>query len=169
VDTSCIVSFIGDDRPGLVDSLSRAIRDAGGNWQDSRLARMGGKFAGLIRVRLPAEHMDALRKALAATGLDCTVTDTHDGEAPQGALLTLTVVGPDRPGIVREIASELGARSINVQRMESHVEPAPMSSETLFHASIQVRLPSDLDRASLAARLDEIAAYMTIEIDLLEH
>ena len=55
VTTSYIVSFIGDDRPGLVEEIANAVKDCEGNWQESRLSQLGGKFAGLILITLPGE------------------------------------------------------------------------------------------------------------------
>ncbi len=109
--TSYIVTFIGDDRPGLVEQLSRAIENNGGNWHESRLSQLGGKFAGLIRVSLPADggpSLEADLSALAASGLSVRVTATGEKKAAvPGRDITLTVLGPDRPGIVREISHAL--------------------------------------------------------------
>ena len=35
-----VLTFIAKDRPGLVDALSTAVAQAGGNWQDSRMAHL---------------------------------------------------------------------------------------------------------------------------------
>ncbi|MCB1843115.1 MAG: cellulose-binding protein, partial [Halioglobus sp.] len=77
MQTSYIVTFIGDDRPGLVEALSASIEANGGNWLESRLAQLGGKFTGLVRVSLPDEHGPALETALkdlATSGLSVRVT-----------------------------------------------------------------------------------------------
>ncbi|MEO0415151.1 MAG: ACT domain-containing protein, partial [Verrucomicrobiota bacterium] len=47
---SFFVHVVGTDRPGLVEELSRAVAAAGGNWEESRLARLHGQFAGVVRV-----------------------------------------------------------------------------------------------------------------------
>ena len=58
--TSYIVTFTSDDRPGLVEQLSRVIENNGGNWHESRLSQLGGMFAGLILVSLPSDGAPAL-------------------------------------------------------------------------------------------------------------
>jgi glycine cleavage system regulatory protein len=168
--TSYIITFIGDDRPGLVEQLSRVIESNGGNWHESRLSQLGGKFAGLIRVSLPADTGLALEtdlSALAASGLSVRVTATGEKPPPvPGRDITLTVLGPDRPGIVREISRALAQRQINVVEMDSAVISAPMSAEMLFSAHIDAWIPETTDMDDLAATLDEIANHMTLEIDL---
>lgn len=168
--TSYIVTFIGDDRPGLVEQLSRVIENNGGNWHESRLSQLGGKFAGLIRVSLPADggpSLEADLSALAASGLSVRVTASGEKRpSVPGRDITLTVLGPDRPGIVREISRALAQREINVLEMDSQVTSAPMSAELIFSARIDAWIPETTDMDDLADTLDEIANQMTLEIDL---
>ncbi|TGD75233.1 ACT domain-containing protein [Mangrovimicrobium sediminis] len=165
-----IITFIGDDRPGLVEQLSAAIESSGGNWHESRLSQLGGKFAGLVLVSLPeaqAATLEQTLKDLGESGLSVRVTAT--GETPPsvgGRAITLNVLGPDRPGIVHEIASALARREINVVEMESQVDSAAMSGEMLFRATIDAQVPADSDLAELQENLEAIANQMTLEIDL---
>ena len=59
-----ILTVISADKPGLVESLAQAINRHGGNWLDSRMARMAGQFAGILRVDVPAGAVEALRVEL---------------------------------------------------------------------------------------------------------
>ncbi len=171
METSYIVTFIGDDRPGLVEELARAISDNGGNWLESRSSQLAGKFAGLVLVRLPADRGEKLErdlKALSDAGLSVRVTRTSGGTVASAAdrAVRLTVIGPDRNGIVREISGELSARQVNVVEMETHVISAPMSAEPLFEAHIEATIAPDQDLDELQDRLDEIANRMTLDINL---
>lgn len=166
-----IITFIGDDRPGLVEQLSGTIEQHGGNWQQSQLAQLGGKFAGLILVSLDRDEdkpLEEALKGLASSGLSVRVTPcTETAAAPEdGRNIALNVLGPDRPGIVREVSRALAQRRINVVEMESRVDSAAMSGELLFRARIEARVPHDTDMADLQDRLDAIANQMTLDIDL---
>ncbi len=170
METSYIVTFIGDDRPGLVEELSRAIESNQGNWLESRLSQLGGKFAGLVLVALPNENAAALEvdlKALSASGLSVRVTPATPITATRGARsITLTVIGPDRLGIVREISRALAQRKVNVVEMDSEVSSAPMSAELMFTASIEAEIPEHIDLDDMEESLEEIANIMTLEIEL---
>ncbi len=175
MQTSYTVTFIGDDRPGLVEQLSAVIERNGGNWHESKLSQLGGKFAGLILVSLPADGGPALESelgALASSGISVRVTATDDitvkpGPAPvPGRGITLTVIGPDRRGIVREISHALAQRQINVLEMDTDVQSAAMSAEMIFTARIEAWIPEDTNLDELSTSLDEIAENMTLEIDL---
>jgi glycine cleavage system regulatory protein len=175
VQTSYIVTFIGDDRPGLVEQLSAVIERNGGNWHESKLSQLGGKFAGLILVSLPADGGSALESelsALAARGISVRVTATDDVASKPGAVpvpgraIALTVIGPDRRGIVREISHALAQRQINVLELDTDVQSAAMSAEMIFTARIDAWIPDTTNMDELSASLDEIAENMTLEIDL---
>lgn len=172
MQTSFIVTFIGDDRPGLVEQLSSTIEQCGGNWNESRLSQLGGKFAGLILVSLPSERAATLEsdlKSLSATGLSVRVTAASDVPTQpdaSGRDIQLTVLGPDRHGIVREVSHALAQHDINVVKMDSEVSSAPMSAEMIFQAKIVARIPGHLNMAELSDSLDTIANSMTLEIDL---
>ena len=170
MDTSYIITFIGDDRPGLVEQLSSVIENNRGNWLESRLAQLGGKFTGLVLVSLPHENSESLRsdlESLASDGLSVRLTATGAPPAAAGGrAITLTVLGPDRLGIVREISRALAARRINVVEMDSHVDSAPMSAEMMFRARIDAEIPEDTDLSDLHDTLDEIANHMTLDIEL---
>ncbi|MCB1675520.1 MAG: ACT domain-containing protein [Pseudomonadales bacterium] len=170
METSYIVTFIGDDRPGLVEALSRVIENNQGNWLESRLSQLGGKFAGLVLVALPDENGEALEaelKTLSASGLSVRVTPaTGMAATSRGRCITLTVIGPDRLGIVREISRALAQRQVNVIEMDSAVSSAPMSAELIFTARIDAEIPEHIDLDDLEDSLEEIANVMTLEIDL---
>jgi glycine cleavage system regulatory protein len=175
VQTSFIVTFIGDDRPGLVEQLSAVIEKNQGNWQESRLSQLGGKFAGLILVALPADggpSLEADLAALAASGVSVRVTateaivDARIAAPVPGRDISLSVIGPDRRGIVWEISRALAQRQINVLEMTSDVQSAPMSAEMIFTARIAAWIPEATNIDELRASLDEIADHMTLEIDL---
>ena len=170
METSYVITFIGDDRPGLVEQVSSVIENNRGSWHESRLSQLGGKFAGLVLVTLPSEGGAALEadlKALSASGLSIRVTPTSAGtSSAECREITLSVIGPDRLGIVREISRALAERSINVVEMDSQVDSAAMSGELLFKARIDAQIPESTDLDDLHESLEEIANNMTLDIDL---
>lgn len=170
MSSSYIITFIGDDRPGLVEQLSRVIEDNRGNWHESRLSQLGGKFAGLILVTLPGDDGATLEEELrgiSASGLSVRVTPSIEGFSFDVAtVVTLTVIGPDRLGIVREISRALASHQVNVVEMDSEVSSAPMSGEMLFKARIDAEIPQSLDLDDLVDTLDTIANQMTLDIEL---
>ena len=48
MQTPLVMTIIGPDRTGLVESVARVVADHGGNWLESRMSRLGGEFAGIL-------------------------------------------------------------------------------------------------------------------------
>jgi glycine cleavage system regulatory protein len=166
-----LISFFCDDRPGVIEEISRLIEAHDGNWLDSQLARLGGRFAGVLLVQVPAARQDALAAALA--GLEAkgiTASLTSGGEAPPSSPATrrITLLGPDRPGIVHELTRAMHAAGFNVLAMTTSVESAPMSGEPLFRAEARFELGEGSRLDELEWQLDAMAEAMTLEIDILD-
>ncbi|MBM3859300.1 MAG: ACT domain-containing protein [Verrucomicrobia bacterium] len=168
---SLVMTIIGADRPGLVGRLSAAIAEHGGNWLESRMAHLGGQFAGILRVDLPADNESKLLNALRT--LDAQGLSVHvqrDSAAPSAAsrnLAVIELVGHDRPGIVRQISQILAEHQVNVEELVTHCASAPMSAEMLFHATATVRLPESFPLARLRAALEEIASDLMVDISVM--
>src|SRR5581483_106245 len=123
---SLVMTLIGEDRPGLVDSVAGIVAEHGGNWLESRMSRLGGQFAGILRIELPADKeplLLAALKTLEARGLTVIAHADRAKPAASGRPMTvLEIVGQDRPGIVRQISHALAGFGINVE--ELHTECA---------------------------------------------
>lgn len=172
MQTQLVMTIIGPDRTGLVESVARAVADHGGNWLESRMCRLGGEFAGILRVEISAEKKSALLAALQKlqqNSLQIVVRDDRPVMASAAGRQTqLEIVGSDRPGIVREITSALARANVNVEEFFSEVVSAPMSGETLFKASARLQLPDRCDLAALKTDLEKIAADLLVDVSFAE-
>ncbi len=168
-----VMTIIGPDRPGLVESVARIVAGHGGNWLESRMSRLGGEFAGILRIEVPAEKRTALLNALAKLqGEGLAVVVRPDIKTPlaavPGRLAKIELVGHDRPGIVREITSALAAANVNIEEFASEVVSAPMSGETLFKAVAHLQLPEHCDLAGLKRNLEKIATDLLVDVSFAE-
>ena len=165
-----VMTVIGPDRPGLVGQLSAVIADHGGNWLESRMARLGGQFAGILRVVVPAameKKFLAALQALEPQGLSVRVQPDSTAVMPTAYKLgTVEVVGHDRPGIIRQISQVLAQQQVNVEELTTTCESAPMSGERLFRAVAQVQLPEASGLAQLRLALEQIAADLMVDINI---
>ncbi len=162
------MTVIGVDRVGLVESVAQLVAEHGGNWLESRMCRLGGEFAGILRVEVSAEKRAALEAALKQLdGLNIVVrADAAVESETKSQLATLQVVGHDRPGIVREITRALAAQNVNVEELATECVSAPMSGEQLFQARAKLLLPGGISVAGLRQSLENAAGGMTIEIEI---
>lgn len=167
MQTPLVLTVISADKPGLVESIAQAINRHGGNWLESRMARMAGQFAGILRVDIAEQRVEALRvdlEGLTALGINVQVAVSAQTELPQQTTLHLSLVGNDRPGIVHEVSQVLARHGVNVEQLETGCEPAPMSSELLFRAEARLGVYPQTDLAALRQDLENIAADLMVEL-----
>ena len=166
------MTIIGPDRTGLVESVARVVAEHGGNWLESRMCRLGGEFAGILRIELPIEKRQALIDALQALqgrGLTVVVRPGEPSAAATGGRQArLEIVGHDRPGIVRQITGALAGAGVNVEEFSSECVSAPMSGETLFKADARLQLPNSCNMAELKTELEKIAGDLLADITFAE-
>ncbi len=166
------MTVIGPDRTGLVESVARVVAEHGGNWLESRMSRLGGEFAGILRIELPVDKRQPLLEALQKLqGTGLTVVVQPDGTTPiatPGRPAKLEVIGHDRPGIVRKISAALARAGVNVEEFTSEVVSAPMSGETLFKACARLQLPERCDLTALKTELEKIAADLLVDVSFAE-
>lgn len=167
--TNLVLTIIADDRPGLVDSLAEVVSTHSGNWLDSSMSQLAGKFAGILRVAVADDCAEQLVAALNDLPDEMhihveRVTPPVTAGAPR--TFQLSLVGNDRPGIVREISRALHELGVNVEQLNTECVPAPMSSEELFKAEATLKVPPELDVAALQQRLETLADDLIVDINL---
>ncbi|HMW56285.1 MAG: glycine cleavage system protein R [Candidatus Accumulibacter phosphatis] len=170
MNVSLVLTVIGDDHPGLVEQLATTISQHQGNWLESSMSNLSGKFAGIVCVSVAEAQLAALSKALAALpGLRIIseVSRLPTGEAGQRRL-KLSLVGHDRIGIVREVSQVLARHALNVEDLSTYTASAPMSAGMLFHASIELTAASKLDASELTRELESLSNDLMVDITLDE-
>jgi glycine cleavage system regulatory protein len=164
VSIPLVITFVGPYRAGLVSALSDAIAAEGGTWQESRLARLAGQFAGIVRADAPEARADALEAALRGLpGLSVAVTRGGAGVEPPKRRLRLDLIGLDRPGIVRDATRALAALGVNIVEFESDLRPAPFSGASMFHAEALLEAPETVSLDGVRQALESLAGELTAE------
>lgn len=167
--TTLILTVAGADRPGLVSAVADVVDAHSGNWENSRLAELAGTFAGVIEISVAPDRVDDLRAALG--GLDGLLAVTvHAGSdasaSPTAQRITLTVLGNDRPGIVREVSGVLHAHALSIESMTTETRDAAMAGGRLFESSVTATVPASADLDALRAALERLATEIQVDITL---
>lgn len=169
--SNLVMTVISPDRPGLVEIVAAHVVAHGGNWLESRMCRLGGQFAGIVRVEVPREKSDALVASLAdleKAGVQVSARkEVAAGEAVTGMIATVELVGQDRPGILHQISHVLAQNRVNVEELSSDRVPAPMDGSMLFQARAEVRLPAGVSISQLRSALEKIATDLMVDVSIM--
>lgn len=164
-----VLTVVGDDRAGLVNALAQRIADAGANWEQSELAELAGAFAGIVLVSVPDERVADLTSSLhSLEGL--LKVAVHGGAVlpvPESRhTLAFTVIGNDRPGIVRDVTAAIAAHALSIDTFRSRTLDAPMSGGVLFEASVEVSVPNGVDASAITTALESLASEIQVDLTL---
>ena len=166
---SLVLTVLSDDRPGLVKMLSDVLKEYQGNWTESRMIHLAGKFAGLLMVSVPESEFDDLVAALhdlEDDGLEISVDATTNETAEHTIeTLELEVLGQDSPGIINRITNQLLTLSVNIEELSSEQRSAPMSAELLFYAKLTLGLPKGVSAQQVQDALEELPNQLMVDIN----
>jgi len=161
-----ILTVVGSDRPGLTKALADAVHAAGGNWLESHLARLGGRYVGSVLVDLPDGAMATLEAAaqhIDAEGLSVTVLAAVEQPALAGTMLRLELVGQDRPGIVREVTTVLAGLGVNIEDFTTSIEAGAQSGLPLFRATARLLVPAGTSTDAVGAALEASSGEIMVD------
>lgn len=165
-----VVSVVGVDRPGVVESVAKTIAQQGGNWESSRMTQLGDRFAGVVLASIEQAKGEALKAALEALGgehLQVRVEATSDARLPAGKRYMMEMMGHDRPGLMQAVSSALARHDVNVEELRTHCGSAPMSGDQMFTVTAFLRAPksgpSDAWLENIEQLADELAMDLTLQ------
>lgn len=166
MNQSVILTVVGSDRPGLTRAIADAVFAAGGNWLESHLSRLGGKYVGSVLVGLAADRLDDLESAargIDAVGLRIEILPSAQDDIRHGQPLGIEIVGQDRPGIVREVTTVLAGLDVNIEDFSTMIEDSAWSGAPLFRGKARLLLPAAVSTDQLRDALERISGEIMVD------
>lgn len=144
-----VISALGQDRPGIVNQLSKTIFDSGCNIMDSRMSVMGGEFTIMLMAEGSWDKLAKLESALEGlqNKLDLVVNTKRTGKrsTKQNVLpYAIEVVAVDHAGIVSQLTGFFSKQSINIEELRTDCYAAPHTGTPMFTINMIVGIPANL-------------------------
>jgi glycine cleavage system transcriptional repressor len=173
--SSTAITVIGNDQPGIVAAVTRALFDVGCNLEDVSSTILRGHFSMTMIAACP-EGVDAEgledRLSTVATKLDLVISarpvdDTPSIFAPPTHMVS--VYGADKPGIVYRVTDALARLGVNITDLNSRL--IGEDRDPVYALQIEVQAPhgSNLDEVlpPLREELGVDLSVHPIEADIL--
>lgn len=153
-DKYLVISAQGKDRPGIVNTLSKAALDSGCNISNSRMAVLGGEFALILLINGSADAIAAMQQRLPALEEELQLSITAKPTTPRVAEqrwipYRVEVVAMDHPGIVHPITEFFSKQKINIEELETETYAAPHTGATMFSLLMTVAVPASVSISQL--------------------
>ena len=159
-----IISFIGDDRPGIVDNISSIIKRHHGNWQTSSLHHLSGLFAGIIEATVDKSNESALCKELSEIPqLNIQLALAPEHQAPTTEKIVLELTANDRSGIINSISSVIHQHNGNLIKLVSNQQSAAHSGQIMFTAKAHIHIDENAVD-NMVESLESIADDLMVDI-----
>ena len=154
MNKNLVITALGNDKPGIVNELSKAILDHGGNITESRMMVLGGEFAIMLLITGNQENIEKVNAAIESIGKSLELTliakETQPQEKPIKRLpYQVTVVSMDHPGIVHNISDFLLSHNLNIEEIETTTYPAAHTGTPMFSLEMTISIPADSSVRSL--------------------
>ncbi len=143
-----VITAVGDDRPGIVNDLTKHILENDCNIADSRMSILGGEFALILLLagnwNSIAKIEEVLPKLGNSLGLNITAKRTEP-RSQQGNLLNYHVdaLAMDQPGLVHKVTEFFSSRSINIESLNSDSYNAAHTGTPMFSINMTVNIPAE--------------------------
>ena len=78
----------------------------------------------------------------------------------------ISVISADHEGIVHQIARYLTTEKIQVETMDTHVTPAPITGTPIFSMHAMIQAPPELSLPALRHKLTELGDELGADIEV---
>lgn len=141
------VAVLGRDRPGIVAGVTGILTALGCNLEDVATSILRGQFAMMLVLSIPAgfdaaQVESALASFAGPAHLKVSVWEIPEGHTESVPTHALTVYGPDRIGIVHEVAHVLAARGANICDMSCRLHEG---ERAVYVVTLELVVPGDAD------------------------
>ena len=166
-----VISAIGNDRPGIVNSVSQMIVERKGNITSSRMMAMGGEFSLMLMVEGDSKIIEQIQSALPdmESSLGLTIVSKHtqaNRQATERVPCNIHVVSMDHPGIVQQIADFFSSRDVNIEEMNTDTYPAAHTGTQMFALNMVVSLPAELKVAPLREKFIDFCDAINLDASM---
>jgi phosphoserine phosphatase len=151
------ISVYGEDKPGIIHAISKALADCGANIVDIEQTVLQGMFVMFIVAEVDDEVCvkREVERAAGEVGVHVSLTPFQRREKAEKNLYVVTILGKDRVGIVRDITRAFLDFGINIERTSLTAREELISIEFLVDlgqrdaAEVRKRLRREAERLGL--------------------
>lgn len=166
-----VITLLSDDNIGIVETLSHIINQHEGNWLDSRMSKLSGKFAGILNISIDSSQIASLASALTqlkTRGIQVNFERENLSQAIKYTTreVSFELAGADRPGIVHEISQALAEQKISIVDIATECTSMAWSGDLMFSAKGKIAVPDTVLNAELLETIDAVADHLGLDIFL---
>ncbi len=166
------LTIIGRDHPGIVSQVTEILYKLGCNIADSSCSILGGQFSMILIISNPEisckEDFGDSFAALEESNLSVYIRTLKPGgelrPELEGDLCMISVYGADQPGIVYQVAKELGDRKINITDLNTKL--IGEKNRPVYVMMIEALLPEGIEIETVEGWMAELKQRLQVDISV---
>ncbi len=166
------LTIIGRDRPGIVSQVTEILFKEGFNIADSSCSILGGQFSMILLISNPeitsTEQFSETFKPLEENNLSVYIRTLKSGgeirPELEGELCMISVYGADKPGIVYQVAKELGDRSISITDLNTKL--IGDKQKPIYVMMLEAMLPEEVSIQDVESWMENLKQQLQVDISV---
>lgn len=166
------LTIIGRDRPGIVSQVTEILFQQGFNIADSSCSILGGQFSMILIISNPEiddkDQFAGAFKSLEESHLSVFIRTLKPGGEVrpelEGELCMISVYGSDKPGIVYQVAKELGERQINITDLNTKL--VGEKDKPVYVMMLEAVLPDGVEVETVEGWMEQLKKDLQVDISV---
>ncbi len=166
------LTIIGRDRPGIVSQVTEVLYQLGFNIADSSCSILGGQFSMILIISSPdmqaGEDFSASFAPLEDNNLSVFIRTLKPGGEIRpdlhGESCMISVYGSDKPGIVFQVAKELGDHGINITDLNTKL--IGDEQNPVYVMMLEALLPAGIEQQELESWMKTLKQKLQVDISV---
>ncbi|MCK4951136.1 MAG: glycine cleavage system protein R [Gammaproteobacteria bacterium] len=149
-----VITALGEDKPGIVNEITKALKENGCNLEDSRMSVLGGEFALILMASGNWNTIAKLESQLSALqdrlGMHIFSKHTEPRKVQKNIMpYSADVISMDHPGIVHNLSGFFSDKKINIEELATSTYSGAHTGTPMFSVHMEVGVPSETNIAEL--------------------
>lgn len=154
-----VTTVSGVTEPGIIKSLAEITRKHGGEWQMSKVIKLGGQFTALFEVTIEAESQPQLESDFVAhfpaLYFSYALAADHSPSTYQTAKFVFDC--NDRPGLTRDIDDILADLEVELESLECHRLAVIGMGSPVFSSTLTLAIPESISSQRVIESLEGLS------------
>ncbi|CAK9885591.1 MAG: Glycine cleavage system transcriptional repressor [Candidatus Erwinia impunctatus] len=171
-----VITALGTDRPGIVNTITRHVSNCDCNIEDSRLAMLGEEFTFIMLLSGSPEAITRLEATLPLRGAELAllIVMKRTSSVTARALpitVRVQVDVTDSPHIIERFTALFDSQRMSIAELISRTSPANDTHPSLLFISITTQGPEHSDIAAITQSFNKLCTELNAQgtISTIKH
>ncbi|KOC92379.1 glycine cleavage system transcriptional repressor [Winslowiella iniecta] len=160
-----VITALGVDRPGIVNTITRHVSSCGCNIEDSRLAMLGDEFTFIMFLSGSWNAITLIESTLPLKGAELelllVMKRTNASTRPaMPSTVRVQVEVTDSPHIIERFTDLFFSHQMNIAELVSRTQPAEENQPPLLYIQITAHSPASQDASFIEQAFNQLCTEL---------